>query len=135
MILGEQTPTELAGSIREDIMAMKEYMAYLDSEKVKQLCREFHLRAISIYDSNPIYSLIDDPNMRKRVEAGGRIKLCYRIVANKVNRYCKNEQHRHGHVSHLWMQTEESISQANLGQLPEILEQFTQALESSDLIA
>lgn len=135
MMLGPETPTELAVSVRRDIMAMKGYMAYLDSEKVNQLCGEFRLRTISIYDSNPIHSLIDDPNMRRRVEADGEIKLCYRVIVNKVNRYCKNGQHRNRHVSYLWMKAEESISKANLGQLPEILEQFAQALESSDLIA
>ncbi len=128
-----KSPTELAASIRKDIVDMREHVGYLDAQKRDQLCEEVRLRVVLAFDNNGLLALAP-VDLRQRAEAQCNVKQQYRFIAHTVEQYIQKEQYRSKHVAHLWKQTDQSIGKATLGQLPEKLEKFAQALEDSDLI-
>lgn len=138
VVLGDKPKTvgELAEGIRKSTKAMREHIAYLDSQEMQQLCRDVQLRVISVYDRSPLNGLIGmtSPEMEKRASAMGEIKTLFRAIERMVEEYVDRGEHRGDNVAFHYVKMAERTENIPLSGLPDAIDVFAAMLEDSQSV-
>ncbi len=138
LVLGDRPKTisELAVGIRKSTKAMREHIAYLDSQEMQQLCIDVRLRVISIDDRSPLGGLIGmtSPDMEKRANAMGEIKTIYKAMERMVEGYIDRGEPRGDNVAFHYVKMAEKTEGIPLSDLPDAIDAFATMLEDSQSI-